>query len=113
MMIRSTPALSVIVDTGHVPHAPTSSTWTTLSASMLLEDDVAAVALERRPDGLDRLEDVGFPVVGVGVSGHRAAPLGRVGHPVSMSNDSDSAHGLHARRRTSAPSAWSCPARSA
>src|SRR6266699_3861842 len=37
MMIRSTPALRVIIDTGHVPHAPTSVTWTALSASMPLK----------------------------------------------------------------------------
>src|SRR5438105_931455 len=37
MMIRSTPALRVIIDTGQVPHAPTSVTWTALSASMPLK----------------------------------------------------------------------------
>src|SRR3954454_18535131 len=37
MMIRSTPALSVIIDTGHVPHAPTSETCTTASSSMPLK----------------------------------------------------------------------------
>src|SRR5574341_1269150 len=36
MMMRSTPALSVIIETGQVPQAPTSVTWTTLSASMPL-----------------------------------------------------------------------------
>src|SRR5687768_15402904 len=37
MMMRSTPAFSVIVDTGQLPHAPTRVTWTTSSASMPLK----------------------------------------------------------------------------
>ena len=37
MMIRSTPALSVIIDTGQVPQAPTSETCTTPSSSMPLK----------------------------------------------------------------------------
>src|SRR5262245_1822552 len=37
MMIRSTPAFRVIIDTGHVPHAPTRVTWTPPSASMPLK----------------------------------------------------------------------------
>src|SRR5438874_1446490 len=37
-----------------------------------VEADVAAVALQRGPDGVDGLEDAGVPVVGVsvGVGGH-------------------------------------------
>ena len=71
MMIRSTPAFSVIVETGQVPHAPTSSTWTTPSSSIVLEDDVAAVGLQGGPDRVDRLEHAGFHVVARGrVSGH-------------------------------------------
>src|SRR6476659_4628030 len=37
MMIRWTPAFSVMVDTGQVPHAPTSSTWTTPASSTSLK----------------------------------------------------------------------------
>src|SRR2546421_9102472 len=37
MMMRSTPAFSVIIETGQVPQAPTRVTWTALSASMPLK----------------------------------------------------------------------------
>ncbi len=65
MMIRSTPAFRVIIETGQVPHAPTSVTCTTPSSSTVAEDDVAAVALQRGPDHLDGLENALFHAGGV------------------------------------------------
>jgi hypothetical protein len=41
-----------------------------------VENDVAAVALERGADGVDGLEDAGFSVVGLGVGGHLLSATG-------------------------------------
>ena len=73
MMIRSTPALRVCIEIGHVPHAPTRLTCTTPSSSRRVEDDVAAVALERGPDELDRLEHLLLQLGGfeIGVDRHQ------------------------------------------
>ena len=60
MMIRSTPAFSVIVETGQVPQAPTRLDVDDAVVVDRLEDDVAAVGLQGGPDRVDRLEDVGF-----------------------------------------------------
>ena len=60
MMIRSTPALRVIIETGQVPHAPTRLDVHDAVVVDAVEDDVAAVALQRGPDRVDRLEDVGL-----------------------------------------------------
>ena len=58
-MIRSMPAFSVCVDAGQPTHAPISSTVTDAGVLVdAVEDDVAAVGLQRRADHLDRLLDL-------------------------------------------------------
>jgi hypothetical protein len=52
-MMRSMPDLSVSVDTGHVPHAPTSVTLTMPVFVDVAQHDVAPVGLQRRTDHFD------------------------------------------------------------
>ena len=59
-MIRSMPAFRVSVDAGHVPHAPTQLDRDDAGRLVdLAQHDVTTVGLQGRPDGLDRLFDLG------------------------------------------------------
>ena len=59
-MIRSMPAFSVCVDAGQPTHAPISSTRHHAGVLVdVVQDDVAAVGLQRRADHLDRPLDLG------------------------------------------------------
>jgi hypothetical protein len=79
-----------------------------------VEDDVAAVALERGADGVDGLEDAGFSVVGVGLGGHvlsatgsdRVLPVQRPHSPTpSRTGRNPAAPGLYPAGRTRCTSA--------
>ena len=60
MMIRSTPAFSVIIETGQRAAGADERDVHDAVLVDAVEHDVAAVALERGPDRLDRLEDSVF-----------------------------------------------------
>ena len=114
MMIRSTPALRSSSTPGTCRTHPRAVTWTTPSASMPLEDDVAAVALERGADA--RRSPRGLPASGRRCRSQwcmRVLPLvwvGRARHcPDTLVSPTDRVPTPLGRRRR-APAAW--PARS-
>ena len=77
MMIRSTPALSVCIEMGQVPHAPDQAHVDHTVVVELAELDVAAVALQRRADELDGIADALLQLGGfeIGVDRHENSPL--------------------------------------